>query len=356
MLLVNEIKNEEDLIAFKKSLLALCNDPFNKIIVKNSKDSNSDEKLFYFSYSENDVVKVMMPFYLRNIYINEALTSYFDVSSPYGYSGPVYIQDTSDTLLLKEFWNHVDDWYKKNNIITEFIRFSLNGNHKEYTGELIHTLKNVKGKIIDEETQWINFKPKVRNNYRRALKDELTIKIYDESNINEELITLFYTIYTNTMNRNNATKHYFYSLSFFKDFIKINHKNCAVTFVYKDDKPVSTELMIISDDIIYSFLGGTLAEYFSSRPNDFLKIEVIKWALKKGIKYYVLGGGRTDDDGLYKYKKAFFQHDEDVVFYTGRKVLNSEIYNRLIKEIEVEVEVDIIKEKTNQKFFPAYRK
>ena len=157
------------------------------------------------------------------------------------------------------------------------------------------------------------------------------------------------------MNRNNATKHYFYSLDFFKDFIEVNHENCAVAFVYKDKKPISTELMIFSDKIIYSFLGGTLSEYFSSRPNDFLKIEVIKWAKKQGVEYYVLGGGRIDGDGLYKYKKAFFQYDEDVIFYTGRKIINPEVYKHLISEIRI-INVDIVGDKTNEKFFPQYRK
>ncbi len=352
---VNEIENKEDLIVLKKSIAALCDDPFNKIIVKNSKDNK--EKLFYFSYSENDVLKIIMPFYLRNIYINGKLTPYFDVSSPYGYSGPVFFKETITNLFLKQFWNSVDNWYRKNNVITEFIRFSLNENYKEYTGELIHTLTNVKGKIIDGETQWSNFKPKVRNNYRRATNDELEIKIFYGSEIDEKLIALFYAIYTNTMNRNNATKHYFYSLDFFKNFISINYKNCAIAVVYKDNIPVSTELMILSKEIIYSFLGGTLSEYFSSRPNDFLKIEVIKWAQKQKIKHYVLGGGRIDGDGLYKYKKAFFQYDDDVIFYTGRKVLNPEIYESLIREIQiVGVGVDVVGDETNEKFFPQYRK
>ncbi|NAS30156.1 GNAT family N-acetyltransferase [Flavobacteriaceae bacterium R38] len=351
-LTVNEIKNKDDLITLRTLITSLqCNDPFNKIVVQNSSDEN--EKPHYFLFSKDDVPIVIMPFYLRSITINNKPTEYFDVSSPYGYSGPIFHPDLSSEYLI-QFWNHIDVWYKEQNVITEFIRFNLNNNHKYYSGELIHTLTNVKGRIVDEKTQWENFKPKVRNNYRRATKENLKINIYTGNDINDDIIEAFYLIYTSTMNRNNAANQYFYSRSFFKDFIKLNSKNCAVALVYKDNVNISTELMLVSDKIIYSFLGGTLSEYFSSRPNDFLKIEVIKWAREKEIKHYVLGGGRSDGDGLYKYKKAFFQHDEDIIFYTGRKVIDSEIYKKLISEIET-VGINIISNNSNEKYFPKYR-
>ena len=161
------------------------------------------------------------------------------------------------------------------------------------------------------------------------------------------------------MKRIGASEEYFYSLNYFKNIIKRNSENYAFAFVFKDDVVVSVELIFILHKTLYSYLGGTLAEYFDVRPNDFLKIEVINWARKVGYEYYILGGGRTDDDDLYHYKKSFFPNDSDIVFYTGRKVLNVKIYKALDRLVNgtrvINDEVDLKCKTSNKFYFPIYR-
>ena len=157
------------------------------------------------------------------------------------------------------------------------------------------------------------------------------------------------------MKRNNANTAYFHSKQYFKDFINNNPDTSAIAIVYKDNIAISTELILIHERTLYSFLGGTLADYFHTRPNDFLKIEVMNWARENNFSCYVLGGGRTDNDGLYKYKKSFFPKEEDVIFYTGRKILNLEAYKLLVEtrfhESESENKINF-----KDSFFPYYRK
>ena len=75
---------------------------------------------------------------------------------------------------------------------------------------------------------------------------------------------------------------------------------------HKDGKIVSTELVLVSRDDIYSFLGGTDSVYFYCRPNDFLKHSIIGWGIKNDKKRYVIGGGyNCETDGIYEYKKSF---------------------------------------------------
>ncbi|MDO5971152.1 NeuD/PglB/VioB family sugar acetyltransferase [Flavivirga aquimarina] len=316
----------------------------------NYKDNS---KLSYFILRRNDEVKILMPIYLNNLKINELEDiQFYDVTSPYGYSGPLYNNASDEDI--KAFWKKVDKWYKKNNVVTEFMRFSLNGNHKHYSGHLIPSLNNVKGKIHSFETIWNNLKQKVRNNYRKAEKNDLKANIYSGT-IPAKIISSFYLIYIKTMQRNAAAKNYFYPLDYFKNLIENNQDKVLIAIINKNDIPVSAELIIIDGDTLYSYLGGTHAEYFDSRPNDFLKIEVMKWAVEHEKKYYVLGGGRKDFDGLYQYKKSFFPKDDDVVFYTGRKVINKKIYSNLLKEIKVSyTDVNSLVSNSNA-YFPIYK-
>ncbi len=90
----------------------------------------------------------------------------------------------------------------------------------------------------------------------------------------------------------------------------------------------------------------------------------MNWARKLDFKYYVLGGGRANEDSLYDYKKFFFPKDEDVIFYTGRKVLNQKIYQELVVKAKnlngrKEIKEDKLKNKNStvkvDTFFPTYR-
>jgi len=135
-------------------------------------------------------------------------------------------------------------------------------------------------------------------------------------------------------------------MEYFENLIFENKNNFEIVFVVKDNLRISTELIIYWKDTLFAFLGGTNKEYFKYRPNDFLRVEVIKLACKKNMNYYVLGGGRKDGDSLFKSKKALFPKDEDCIFYTGRKIINQEIYKQLTANLNTE---------SNPSFFPKYR-
>ncbi|XMO86132.1 GNAT family N-acetyltransferase [Algibacter sp. AS12] len=308
-----------------------------------------------FQFKINGEVKIIMPIILRKIDTKHAQEECFDTITPYGYNGPLYDDKQVNSIDLQAFWKAIDSWYEKKNVVTEFIRFSLNRNYISYSGLLISTLLNVKGTLeTDFELQWEKFLPKVRNNYRKAAASNLTFKILQEQEITQEEINTFYKIYTETMKRNNAKELYFFSLQYFTDLISNHNSEILLAFSCFNNLPISAELIIKNNDTLYAFLGGTEAEYFSHRPNDFLRVEIIKWAIKNKLKYYVLGGGLSDGDGLYKSKKAFFPKDGDIVFYTGRKINNYQIYENLCKSKHEDYN-NAHKDEVKKYFFPFYR-
>ena len=350
---VFNINDEKSLKKYKKTLKSLKNsNPFYKTELLDT-TSMTKHHLNYFVLKKAGNPIIVMPFYKRNIIDKNEPTLYSDVISPYGYSGPLICNNINDNQLIKYFWFKVDQWYKKENVISEFIRFSLNDNHKDYSGVLIPTLKNIKGNIVNLEEQWSAFKSKVRNNYRKAVKQDLKVRIY-QGEISKNIIEEFYSIYIKTMKRNNAHEQYFHDISYFESFITENENSRIIATVYKDDIAISTELVLIDDDTLYSYLGGTVSEYFHTRPNDFLKIAVLNWGRENNFKYYILGGGREDEDNLYKYKKTFFPNDKDAIYYTGRKIVNFEAYNKLVKQKCLKNQFEEIEEITKN-FFPLYR-
>lgn len=316
---------------------------------------NKSNSLKYFLFKINDSNKILMPLIFTELDLNNSTTKYFDVITPYGYGGPLYSGDINEKD-LKAFWNAVDEWYQQNNVVTEFIRFSLNKNHTGYTGHLVKSLLNVKGELFENfEEQWKSFVSKVRNNYRKAVTYNLTCNIFNGCEIKTETVKLFFDIYTKTMIRRNAKNIYFFSLNYFESLILNNLDEFSIAFAYIDDIPISAELIIKNQNTIFAFLGGTDSDYFHCRPNDFLRVEIIKWAINQGFKYYVLGGGLKDGDGLYKSKKCLFPKTEDIPFCTGRKIINHKIYKKLINSLDVEYDDVSALMQNADTFFPVYR-
>lgn len=309
---------------------------------------------FYFRVDSLELT-ILMPGYLKPIKIGTKTTDFFDFITPYGYTGPFFSSNTKQSD-REEFWKIVDNWYKRNNVVTEFIRFNLSGNHEHYSGTVFPTMLNIKGKIIAKELQWTAFDAKVRKNVNRAKRENLNSEIY-YSNIEDDKIAEFYNIYIQTMKRAEAKENFFYSLEQFKIFINANTESVAICTIYFEKSAISSELLLVSNDSIYSFLGGTDEYYFDKRPNDFLKVEALDWARIEGKKEYILGGGYGFEDGIFKYKKSFFPNDV-VYFYSGRKILNQKIFDDLVKEASAlrrRSGLDAL-DVNDASFFPLYNK
>jgi len=309
---------------------------------------NESNELIVFLLKERNIEVVLMPILINKI----PGTEYFDAKSPYGYHGPLF-KDGFDKTYARLFWKMLDQWYLENKIVTEFIRFSHTENHLEYSGDSAKTLMNVCGSLKrDFEEQWKYFGKKVRNNYRKAQSFNLDFKLYNSSTIDKEIIDSFYKVYYKTMLRNNASKFLYFSANFFQKLVMAHKEDFTIGMAYHEELPISTELHIHYKGSIFAFLGGTDSDFFHMRPNDFLRVEVIKWAIENDKRKYILGGGIKNNDGLYKSKKAFFPNDKDCIFYTGRKVVNEKMYNFLMKKT--------LKERpmmsNDNSYFPLYRK
>ncbi|MCL6561056.1 MAG: GNAT family N-acetyltransferase, partial [Firmicutes bacterium] len=247
-----------------------------------------------FVYREG-TASVVYPFLLRKVNLISGLEGalgqdLYDITSPYGYGGPLASPAAAESV-WDNFYRCFVQYCKKNDIITEFIRFHpLLGNHRLLTNhvevERVSSVVCVDLKGSDEEI-WSGYERNNRKNIKKAYREGLEV-ILEETPAH---FTDFITIYHQTMLRNRAGEFYFFS----GDFYDRIHKELKGHFLYahtlRGGRVISTELLLYNETYIHSFLGGTLDEFFEYRPNNILKHEVIKWAKKKGIKYFLLGGG-----------------------------------------------------------------
>lgn len=273
---------------------------------------------------------------------------YTDLESPYGYGGP-FARGEVD---VAKFWSLFSQWAAEKKAVSCFLRFSLfreerlpfNGQFKERGYNVVRDL------TIATEAIWMDYEHKVRKNVNRASRSGLkVIEDRDAAYLDD-----FISIYYNTMARRSAKEAYLFSKVFFEMLVKTLPGQYCFFHVIREEKIVSTELILISEHNLYSFLGGTLSDAFKDRPNDLLKHEIILWGQKERKRSFVLGGGANPMDGIFRYKKSFAPSGI-VAFTTGHMVFDYQRYEDLIEKRRNWEKNHGREWQPKNEFFPEYR-
>jgi predicted N-acyltransferase len=293
-------------------------------------ENNNDGKAFCFFYNEGDNI-ALYPF-LKNSIRDlgyDLDKEYYDIQGAYGYNG-VLTNNTSQTF-LHSFFDCVNEFCKQNNIIAEFLRINpilQNPLLFRTNFELIYDRDNINVNLLNDNVYETEYEYSTRKNIQKAKRSGLTYKWVFGNGINDTDLELFRKIYYYTMDRNGADSYYYFGTDFFNNILKYLGKNSLFVFVLIDGQVISCELVMLGKGIAYSFLGGTLSDYYQYRPNDFLKHETIKLLKVKGFSNFLLGGG---SEGVFKYKKSFSKNGV-VPFYIGKKIHNQKIYDSIIQQ------------------------
>lgn len=242
---------------------------------------------------------VLLPLRLRPI--PHAL-GLLDATGPYGYGGAY--RPLGSAPRQPEFWTAFAAWAHRHRVVTAFARmhpFADEVLAPPASALVDRSVTVVRSVLADDAAVLADADRKVRKNVRRALADGVQVRVTTSTDDFED----FARIYTSTMARRDARAAYRFDDGFFARIHRELDGCFAYAFATIAGTVVSAELVLHSDRHAYSFLGGTDAEAFASRPNELLKLAVVRWCRERGIADYVLGGGATPGDGIERYKRAF---------------------------------------------------
>ena len=255
---------------------------------------------------------------------------YYDLITPYGYSGYYYEKEETYDEFIPIFRKKT----KERNYVTEVLRQNpyLNININNYDIILSRKIYSINLEIL-KDVDYLKLTSKSnRRMINKAKKNDLQFKILEYNNKN---LKYFKPIYDLTMNNLNSTKYYYFN----KDYYN-NLSDCFIACVYVKNILCASCIIFKYNDFLHYHIGGSLLEYRQFGCNNFLHYNVINYGIENNFKLYVLGGGLKDGDGLSKFKKKLSNKEFKYTIY--KNILNKEIYNKLSKDIE-------------NSFFPCYK-
>lgn len=282
---------------------------------------------------QDDNIKIFWTHLIRNINKIKQFRDfeYYDLTTPYGYGGPIAVTKTEDKKKLdeslKNFFEEYRDYALKNKYVCEFIRFHpVFGNRKSFNGIFdIEYLNDVVivdlSKDIDEI--WKGIRETYRYQIRKSLKGGRKIEITDKPPRKD--IDNFIKIYYETMDKNEVSKKYYVP----EDFIDSHFDLFKSIFIkaWHGEKVIGAGIFIYWNKIVHYHFSGTAANQRESNPSKLIIWEAIKWAKENNFILLHLGGGRGKNDTLFDFKRGFSKIT--MPFYIGRIMFDKKTYDEL---------------------------
>jgi hypothetical protein len=295
--------------------------------------------------SEFDNEMIAFPFKVRNI----EDTGYFDLTSVYGYCGPIANKNFKE--LSKEhfafFHEEFSRFCNKNYIVSIFSRLHPLCDYSTFFtdfGEVAGINKTVVIDLVQSSESQIK-------QYRKSTKYE--IKYLRERNFtiietkNPADIDNFIEMYYKTMEKVRAFDRYYYDRDYFHGFLNNEDYEIILLMAEQNGKFAAGAIFTVVGNVMQYHLATTAENSIKDAPMKLILDEARIIAMKKNLHFLHLGGGFAgrDDDNLYLFKSGFSKNR--LQFSVWKHITNTEQYNKLVAYMNIW--------RTVNNFFPLYR-
>ncbi|PST83244.1 GNAT family N-acetyltransferase [Pedobacter yulinensis] len=265
-------------------------------------EASGESLLFVF---EENAIFIAIPVVKRKI----PGTDRFDLSSVYGYTGPVcnlpFAELSGD--FIHRFRLAFMQFFEEERVVSVFLRlhpFFDQLNLFEPLGGLFDNGQVVAIDLqLPLEAQRSQYQTQVKSKIKQLQKRGFTVK---EAR-GPEAISTFHQIYTENMVRVNAASHYLFSKAYFFALLNSTQFTAKLLFVYNEaGDSVCGTVITFASGIMQAHLIGTANAYLADSPAKLMVDEASILGRQLGMKYYNLGGGfGFREDNLFGWKASF---------------------------------------------------
>jgi sugar O-acyltransferase (sialic acid O-acetyltransferase NeuD family) len=287
-----------------------------------------------------------------------------DITSVYGYSGPVACGCEQEEAFLSAAWRALVETWRSQSVVSVFTRLHpLLGNHR-----WLRHLRNDGGasELVDEgrgegttvavdlraspEEIWHSYKRQLRQALRRLMSLSMTTTSDPDWACFDDFVRLYYK----TMKRNGSASFYLFPGRQFKQLKSALGPHGSLMVTRYEGEIAAAALLIEYSGIVNVHLLATDDRFAHLSPSKLLIHEAQGWARARGNRFLHLGGGRgsRSDDSLFRFKALFSSSYHP--FHTCRWILDQSAYDDLTAERHKH-STKLRCGEMSKTYFPAYR-
>lgn len=267
-------------------------------------------------------------------------TGFFDLTSVYGFGGPLFLEDVNVAWALDFIFQHM----RNAGFVSLFSRMHPlyvecipeDGSRGERLGDVV---------VIDVQMtpgDLASYRASHRREILNAMKRGVRVVVDQECREIHE----FSKIYLDSMKELGASSYYFFESQYFDSLVSSKDFKSILIYAELQGVKIAASLFVLTGNVMQYYLSATVPAYRKLAPSKMIIARAHELAFELGVDKIVLGGGvGSSRDGLFDFKAGF--SDLTKPFYVTRKIFKYEAYNQLCKLKGVDLH------KTS--FFPAYR-
>lgn len=271
-----------------------------------------------------------------------------DVSSVYGYAGPIANTSGVSEAVSRDFMAAVDEHFRAARAVSAFCRMHPLLEQRAILGacgELAPVGWTLSLDLAQpEEAQ----REAYRRNHRQDIKrlENMGVECSEEGLAGLED---FVEMYWENMDRVRAARRYYFSRGYF-EWLLTEMKEVVHLFMCRHEgRPVSGSIFTSCCGIVQWWLSGSRSDFEGPPPAKLLFDHARHWAVEQGANVLHLGGGVGGSrDSLYHFKRGFTKREH--VYLNWRHIVNEEIYGELVRSRTEATGVH-----PEENFFPRYR-
>lgn len=278
-----------------------------------------------------------------------------DAISPYGYSG-IYASASLSSAQVAEAWSQTVSYLRDLGIISVLLRHSPLVAQPSGLAGLIPVISHHPTIVLepaDSETAWSSLVGACRTTIRKALKNGYTGDVRQASSQDITHGGPFRRLYEGTMARRDAAPLYFFDDDYYRELVDGLGADLLLVEV-RDTKgvPVSSSLLMCHEHLLHYHLSGSSVEDARMGTNNLMLWVATQFAAEQGTRQFHLGGGMSERDDLFRFKRAF--GGRELEYGVSGLIIDPKVYQthteRRAKECDTTT--DALSEAN---FFPAYR-
>ena len=275
--------------------------------------------------------------------------SWSDISSPYGYPGPLV---RGPKPFVREAAAQWIDAMRASGAVSAFLRthplLPPNYDVMAEFGDVVYRGDTITIDLeLSLEDLWRQTRQDHRRNINRARREGLTATV--ESDLRE--LDAFMRVYTDTMDRVGASAFYYFPREYFVELKEVLGEQLSLCAVRDGQgNVVAAGMFTECDGIVQFHLSGTSSEALKLQPSKLMLDEVRRWAKARGNRWMHLGGGNgaSEDNPLFRFKAGFSHLRQP--FYTWQLIFSPDAYQALENRHD-----ELAKKPRSPEFFPSYR-
>jgi hypothetical protein len=270
-------------------------------------------------------------------------SDFCDLTSVYGYPGPIFSQRNLSPELIDYFQQEFNFYLSDIEAISLFSRLNPFIQNQEQAFYKFGLLENV-GKIIYVDLSDPNYRVLFSKQMKYDLKklEKQGYKCFLDTELN--FLSQFFETYHEVMIRKNASDYYLFDKDYFSTIFNLKGaESKLVVCTDLNDEFAAAAIFIKTNEGVQYHLSATKSLYKKDSPNKLIIDFACEYYYGKAVFVNLGGGLGGSEDSLFQFKKRFSSNE--IEFKVFKHISNPHEYRKLSESGST----------SNSTYFPAYR-